>query len=78
MANMFKTRYSRRYRQFLNALCAARESAGLTQTQLAKKLRVSQSWISKCERGERRLDVVELEIWCAALGLETARFLESF
>ncbi|KQO28867.1 XRE family transcriptional regulator [Acidovorax sp. Leaf84] len=75
---MFKTRYSRRYRQFLDALCKARGSAGLTQVQLAKKLRVSQSWVSKCERGERRLDVVELEIWCAALGLEINQFLGSF
>lgn len=75
---MFKTRYSRRYRQFLTALCGARVSAGLTQTQLAKKLRVSQSWVSKCERGERRLDVVEVEIWCAAIGIRVTSFLESF
>ena len=78
MANMFKTRYSSRYKQFLAALCAAREDRGLTQVELAKKLRVTQSWVSKCERGSRRLDVVELEIWCKALETDVPTLLSSF
>jgi len=78
MANMFKTRYSLRYKQFLTALCAAREARGLTQVELAKKLRVTQSWVSKCERGSRRLDVIELEIWCKALGTDVPTLLSSF
>jgi transcriptional regulator with XRE-family HTH domain len=78
MANMFKTRYSLRYKQFLAALCVAREARGLTQVELAKKLRVTQSWVSKCERGSRRLDVVELEIWCKALDTDIPTLLKSF
>ena len=48
------------YRQFLSRLRAARESAGLTQVEVARKLRVPQSYVSKSESGERRVDAVEL------------------
>jgi len=75
---MFKTRYSRRYKQFLVALRSAREAQGVTQIDLARKLRVTQSWVSKVERGTRRLDVVELEIWCKAIDFSIADFLETF
>ncbi len=53
--------HSRRYRQFLQRLRAARVEAGLTQEQMAKALKTRQNYISKCEIGERRVDVVELE-----------------
>lgn len=72
---MFKTTYSRRYGEFLAALRQAREDRGLTQVQLASRLKVTQSWVSKIERGARRMDVVELEIWCKALGLTLSQFL---
>lgn len=49
-----------KYRRFLRRLRAAREDAGLTQVQVAGRLHVHQSVISKCESGERRVDVVEL------------------
>jgi transcriptional regulator with XRE-family HTH domain len=48
------------YRRFLARLRAARETAGLTQVQVARRLRVPQSFVSKSETGERRVDVVEL------------------
>ncbi len=53
--------HSERYRQFLERLKLARENAGLTQVQAAKALKLPQSFVSKCESGERRVDVVELE-----------------
>ena len=53
--------HSRRYRQFLQRLRAARIEAGLTQEQVARALKTRQNYISKCEIGERRVDVVELE-----------------
>jgi transcriptional regulator with XRE-family HTH domain len=49
------------YRRFLQRLKAAREAAGLTQAQVAKRLGRPQSFVSKCESGERRVDVVELK-----------------
>ena len=40
-------------------MSTARKAAGLTQTELAKQLGKPQSYVSKYERGERRLAVVE-------------------
>lgn len=57
-----------RYRAFLDRLRRAREEAGLTQAELARTVRRSQTWISKCELGERRVDFVELEDLAEALG----------
>jgi len=61
------------------ALCQllrqTRTKAELTQTQLAKKLEVQQSFVSKYESGERRLDVLELRRVCAALNLSLAEFV---
>ena len=56
-----RSRYSGRYRRFLERLKAARVKAGLTQSQVAAALRRPQSFVSKCESGERRVDVIELE-----------------
>jgi len=49
------------YRRFLRRLRAAREEAGLTQVQVAKRLRRTQAFVSKCESGDRRVDVIELK-----------------
>jgi transcriptional regulator with XRE-family HTH domain len=48
------------YKHVGAALAAARERAGLTQVQLAKLLRKPQSFISNYERGQRRIDVLEM------------------
>ncbi len=56
-----RSRYSARYRRFLERLKAARVKAGLTQSEVAAALRRPQSFVSKCESGERRVDVIELE-----------------
>lgn len=52
----------------------ARLAARLRQQDLAEKLRVPQSFVSKYESGERRLDVLELRHVCAALGLSFSAF----
>ena len=49
-----------KYRRFLERLRKARELSGLTQTEVAARLRQPQSFVSKCESGERGVDVVEL------------------
>ena len=53
--------HSTRYRQFLKRLRQARQQAGFTQVEIARALHKHQSFVSKCESGERRVDVVELE-----------------
>ena len=57
-----------------------RMSVGLRQIDLAKKLHTPQSFVSKYESGERRLDVIELRQVCQALGIplqELIRKLET-
>ena len=65
---MKKSIHSPQYRVLLDLLVAARQKQGVTQAELAKRLEMTQSSVSKVERGERRLDVVELHGWCGALG----------
>jgi len=57
--------HTKRYRAFLVLLRRAREEAELTQVAVAKKLGRPQTWVSKCELGERRVDFVELENFAA-------------
>lgn len=49
-----------RYQGFLRKLREAREKRGLTQLDVACLLGKPQSYVSRCESGERRLDVIEL------------------
>jgi transcriptional regulator with XRE-family HTH domain len=56
---MAKTIRSRPYKVLLEQLIGARKRAGLTQQEVAERLGKSQSFVAKCENGERRIDVVE-------------------
>lgn len=53
--------YVKQYREFLRRLKRAREESGLKQVEVARLLGRPQSYISKCESGERRVDAVELQ-----------------
>lgn len=57
---MQKTIYSKRHRTIVARLRQARVEAGFKQVDAAKKLRKQQSYVSRCESGDHRLDVVEL------------------
>ena len=57
--SLTKSVFTPTYARFRELLIEARESVGLTQAQLAERLGRPQSYVSKFERGERRLDVVE-------------------
>ncbi|OGS33031.1 MAG: hypothetical protein A2218_07820 [Elusimicrobia bacterium RIFOXYA2_FULL_53_38] len=52
--------HSKGYQEFLKKFRKAREDAKLTQAQVAEKLKKPQSFVSKCESGERRVDFIEL------------------
>jgi transcriptional regulator with XRE-family HTH domain len=71
-----KSTFTRRHEQFLKILVAARQDAGLTQVTLANKLGRPQSFVSKYERGERRLDVIEFLEVADGLSLDPARILK--
>lgn len=72
---MTKSAFSRKHEHFRKMLVEARQSAGLTQVTLAKKLGRPQSFVSKFERGERRLDVIEFLEVARALSLDPARLI---
>ena len=66
------------YRRLRAQLVVERKQAGLTQDAVAKKLSKSQSYVAKYERGERRLDIVELIEVSTAIGFDPVRFIRKF
>jgi transcriptional regulator with XRE-family HTH domain len=73
-----KSIYTAEYQRLCAVLRELRVAAGLTQQQVADELDVPQSFVSKYESGERRLDVIELSHVAAALGLPMQQLLERF
>lgn len=71
---MEKSIHSKRYERFLELLKEVRAERGFTQMELAEAVGETQSFVSKCERGERRLDVVELATFCKVLGVSLEEF----
>lgn len=69
--------HRREYRALVDALRDARLGAGLTQTGLAEALGATQTFISKVERGERRLDVIEFVDICRAIGVDPLAVLRA-
>lgn len=65
-----------RYVQLLDALRQARVNRQLTQTALAEKLGQPQPYVAKVEGAERRLDIIELFDWLAALEYEPQQFFQ--
>jgi transcriptional regulator with XRE-family HTH domain len=62
----------------VDLLRKVRQEQKVTQVELAKKLAVPQSRVSKVESGERRMDLIELRAWCEALGIALPRFVQRF
>ena len=74
---MEKSIHSVQYAVFLKVLRKARKRAGLTQTELARKIGETQTFVSKCERGERRIDIIELRTFCKAFGTSLSQFVSA-
>jgi transcriptional regulator with XRE-family HTH domain len=70
---MDKSIYSAAYQRLCVLLREIRTETGLTQVQVAARLDEPQSFVSKYESGERRLDVVELRLVAEALGTTLAK-----
>ncbi len=75
---MQKAIYSQDQSRLQKLLKTARLEAGLTQAELAQRLGVNQSFVSKYESGERRLDLIELRNICKALGIPLLSFVKRF
>lgn len=74
---MVKSLHTPAYGVFRRIVAMARERQALTQAGLASRLGKPQSFVSKYESGERRLDVMEFISVCDALGVDAAALFDS-
>jgi transcriptional regulator with XRE-family HTH domain len=70
-----KSRYSIQNQLFLAMLRSCRQRRRLRQADVARKLGGTQATVSKVESGERRLDIIELRAWLAAIGVDFVLFV---
>lgn len=70
-----KTVHSSEQAAFCALMVAARKQAGLTQHELARRLKRPQSFVAKYEGGERRMDVVEFVAIARAIGADPVKLL---
>jgi transcriptional regulator with XRE-family HTH domain len=75
---MAKSIYSAGQERLQQLLRAVRLEADLTQMDLATRLQKPQSFVSKYESGERRLDLIELQQICTALEIDLVQFVRRF
>ena len=73
---MEKSIYSEEYLAVLALLRELRKAAGITQVQMAEMLNQTQSLFSKYERGEVRLDIIQVRTIALKLGLTLTEFSE--
>lgn len=74
---MLKSVHSRPHKVLLSQLLKARKTAGLTQQQVADRLKKPQSFVAKVEAGERRLDLIEFLQFTRALGADPTRIVRA-
>jgi transcriptional regulator with XRE-family HTH domain len=72
---MVKSIHTKEYAYFVGRLREARLEAGLTQVQVAKKLRRPQSHISNVELGQQRVDIIELQRFAKLYGKDIKYFV---
>ena len=75
---MHKAIHSAQQAHLQELLRRVRKEAGLTQVELGHKLDEPQSLISDYERGERRLDLIELKQICDVIGVDLIDFVQQF
>ena len=68
--------YQQKYQEFLRRIKTARIEAGLTQQEVAERLGKSQSFVSRSEKGERRVDIVELQTFAIIYRKSLRYFLD--
>ncbi len=74
---MRKSTYSVQYKRLIRSLRDARKSQGITQADLAKRLKRPQSFVAKYEQCERRLDVVEFLTVAKAIGVDAIPLIQA-
>ncbi|MEX1826798.1 helix-turn-helix domain-containing protein [Luteibacter sp. CQ10] len=74
MPRVSKTIHADEYPYFLELLFEVRRKAGVTQKDLAEAAGISQQYVSSVERGNLRLDALQLRRWLHACGSDLGRF----
>ena len=72
---MDKKLYKKRYKVFCEVLKNERKFHNISQERLAEELKVKQSWVSKIEKGKRRLDLIKLLEYCDVMGITLTDFV---
>ncbi len=75
---MISSTHNPKYKRFCHLIIEKRRQQGVTQSQLAEKLGRPQSFVSKYENGERRIDLIEFMEIAAALGIDPVKFVRDF
>ena len=73
---MKRSIHTKEYAVFVGRLRKARQEAGLTQVEVAKKLKRPQSYVSNVESGQQRVDVVELQKFAKLYNKDTNYFIK--
>lgn len=76
--HILKSLRTREHRQLCELLATARNEAGLTQRDLASRLKLPHSFVGKVEAGERRLDVIEFVAIARALRIDPVELFARF
>lgn len=75
---MRKSIHTEEHRRLAARLAELRRDAGVTQVELAAKLGASQSFVTKYESGDRRLDLIQLRDICRALDVRVSVVVREF
>lgn len=75
---MEKSIFTPEYTALLQLLKRLRKQAGFTQIELAEQLSITQSILSKFERGELRIDIVQLRTICQVLNITLSELVEQW
>jgi DNA-binding transcriptional regulator YiaG len=70
-------KFTAEYMRIVDELVRRRKAAGMTQKDIARRLKTAQSQISKFERSERRLDIVDFVRICRAIGIAPGAILDT-
>jgi ribosome-binding protein aMBF1 (putative translation factor) len=65
------------YQRVPKYLRELRESAGITQRELADRVGKNQSWVARCETGNRRIDIAEWVEWCLGSRVDPKQALDA-
>jgi transcriptional regulator with XRE-family HTH domain len=72
-----KSLFDESYREIIRCLIARRKELGMSQTELAEKYGEDQSFISRIERMQRRLDIYEYTVFCRILRIVPGEILQA-